>query len=267
MTVARNQLLAEAPILQVKNLVKSYGALRVTNDVSLSVRHRELHAIIGPNGAGKTSLINQISGELSSHSGTVVFNGVDVTPFEVHDRAKRGLMRSYQITSVFEHFTVMENVMLAALGTKSHAFGFWKPLMQRKEFHPHALEALRATGLDARAGSAVSDISYGERRQLEVAMALASQPKFLLLDEPMAGMSPQECATVVALLKQLKQQYGILLIEHDMDAVFALADRVTVMVDGKVLLSGTPDEIRNHPEVRSVYLGDGEGMATSGGVH
>jgi branched-chain amino acid transport system ATP-binding protein len=176
-------------------------------------------------------------------------------------------MRSYQITSVFEHFTVMENVMLAALGTRSHAFGFWKPLMQRKELLPHALEALKATGLDTRAGSAVSDISYGERRQLEVAMALASQPKFLLLDEPMAGMSPQECATVVSLLRQLKQQYGILLIEHDMDAVFALADRVTVMVDGKVLLNGTPDEIRNHPEVLNVYLGDGEGLATSGGAH
>jgi len=254
-------------MLQLRNLVKSYGALRVTNDVSLAVNHRELHAIIGPNGAGKTSLINQISGELSSHSGAVFFDGQDVTAYEVHERAKRGLMRSYQITSVFEHFSVMENVMLAALGTKGHAFGFWKPLMQRKELVPHAKEALKATGLDVRADVAVSSISYGERRQLEVAMALASQPKFLLLDEPMAGMSPQECLIVVALLKQLKLHFGILLIEHDMDAVFALADQVTVLVDGQVLLSGPPEEVRNHPEVRSVYLGDGDGLATAGGVH
>lgn len=254
-------------ILQIQNLVKLYGALRVTNDVSLSVGDRELHAIIGPNGAGKTSLINQISGELASHSGRVIFDDRDVTQNSIHERARMGLLRSYQITSVFEHFTVLKNVMLAALGTRGHAFGFWKPLMERNELAAPALEALVAAGLEHRADAPVASISYGERRQLELAMALASKPKFLLLDEPMAGMSPQECATVVALLRRLKRSYGILLIEHDMDAVFALADRVTVMVDGRVMLSGTPDEIRNHPEVRSVYLGDGDTATPIGGVH
>lgn len=244
------------PLLKVDGLVRSFGALRVTDNVSLSVADRELHAIIGPNGAGKTTLINQISGELPPDAGRVVFDGTEVTRLRVQQRARAGLLRSFQITSVFERFTVLENATLAALGTRANGFGFWQPLMKRRDLVEAAQQALTATGLDAKADSPVEAIGYGERRQLELAMALASKPKFLLLDEPMAGMSPQESAVVVELLKKLKQSYGILLIEHDMDAVFALADTISVLVNGRILLQGPPSEIRDHPEVRAVYLGE-----------
>jgi branched-chain amino acid transport system ATP-binding protein len=244
------------PLLDIKGISKRFGALKVTDDVTLQVSAGELHAIIGPNGAGKTTLINQISGVLKPDSGQVVFDGVDVTPLKVQHRARAGLLRSFQITSVFERFTALENATLAALGTRDHAFGFWKPLMERKSLVEVARQALQDTGLASQAGIAVEELSYGERRQLELAMALAAKPKFLLLDEPMAGMSPQESGVVVELLRTLKQRYGILLIEHDMDAVFALADTISVLVNGRIIVQGTPDEIRDNPEVRAVYLGE-----------
>ena len=245
-------------ILRTESLVKRFGGLLVTDAVSLDVRPGELHAIIGPNGAGKTTLINQLSGEMASSEGKVWFDGTDVTGLPVHARARLGLLRSYQLTSIFEDFTVRENATLAAIGAQEHGWRFWQPMLARSAQVRAADEALQACGLAARAGVPAADLAYGERRQLELAMALAAQPKFLLLDEPMAGMSVQESGAVVAMLARLKGRYGILLIEHDMDAVFALADRITVLVYGKVLFTGTPDEIRNHPEVRAVYLGEEE---------
>ena len=245
-------------ILRTQALVKRFGGILVTDAVSLEVRPGELHAIIGPNGAGKTTLINQLSGEMASSEGQVWFDGADVTGLPVHARARRGLLRSYQLTSIFEEFTVRENAVLAAIGAQEHGWRFWQPMLARSAQVRAADDALQACGLAGRAEMPAAALAYGERRQLELAMALAAQPKFLLLDEPMAGMSVQESAAVVAMLAGLKGRYGILLIEHDMDAVFALADRITVLVYGKVLFTGTPDEIRNHPEVRAVYLGEEE---------
>lgn len=243
-------------ILCTESLVKSYGGLLVTDHVSIDVRQGELHAIIGPNGAGKTTLINQLSGELASDSGKVVFAKQDVTALPIYERARSGLLRSYQITSIFEDFTARENCALAAMGTTQHAFRFWRPMLRRTTLITAADEALQAAGLVERTDVLASELGYGERRQLELAMAIAAGPRFLLLDEPMAGMSPQESSAVISLLRSLKGNYSILLIEHDMDAVFALADRITVLVYGKVIFTGTVDEIRNHPEVKAVYLGE-----------
>jgi len=242
--------------LRTEGLVKRYGALLVTDDISLDIAPGELHAVIGPNGAGKTTLINQLSGELSADDGTIRFEGTDITALPVHQRARRGLLRSYQITSIFEDFSVRENAALAALGSRGHAMRFWQPMLADAPSLAAANEALAAAGLRARADVPAGELGYGERRQLELAMALAAKPKFLLLDEPMAGMSVQESAAVIELLKGLKGSYTILLVEHDMDAVFALADRISVLVYGRVMFTGTPDEVRNHPEVRAVYLGE-----------
>jgi branched-chain amino acid transport system ATP-binding protein len=242
--------------LQTEGLVKRYGALLVTDDVTLDIRPGELHALIGPNGAGKTTLINQLSGELSPNAGRIHFDGRDVTADPIHRRARSGLLRSYQITSIFEEFTVLENAALAALGARRQAWGFWRPLLADAQARAAAEEAVDSAGLVAEAHTTAGELAYGQRRQLELAMALAAGPKFLLLDEPMAGMSVQESAAVTALLQRLKRRYTILLVEHDMDAVFALADRITVLVYGKVMFTGTADEIRAHPEVRAVYLGE-----------
>jgi branched-chain amino acid transport system ATP-binding protein len=242
--------------LQTQGLVKRYGALLVTDQVSLDVRAGELHAVIGPNGAGKTTLINQLSGELAADEGRVVFDGRDVSALPVHQRARGGLLRSYQITSIFEEFTVTENAVLAALAARRHAWQFWKPMLADAPARAAAEAAVAAAGLAAQADVPAGELAYGQRRQLELAMALAAEPKFLLLDEPMAGMSAQESAAVTALLRGLKGRYTILLVEHDMEAVFSLADRITVLVYGRVMFTGTPDEIREQPEVRAVYLGD-----------
>ena len=242
--------------LQTEGLVKRYGALLVTDDVSLDVRSGELHALIGPNGAGKTTLINQLSGELRPNAGRIRFDGQDVTAEPIHRRARSGLLRSYQITSIFEEFTVLENAALAALGARQSAWGFWRPMLADARARAAAEQAVEAAGLTALADTVAGELAYGQRRQLELAMVLAAEPKFLLLDEPMAGMSVQESAAVTALLQGLKRRYTILLVEHDMDAVFALADRISVLVYGRVIFTGTPDEIRAHPEVRAVYLGE-----------
>ena len=245
-------------LLQTDALTKRYGAILVTDKVSLDVRDGELHAIIGPNGAGKTTLINQLSGELRPDSGRIRFSDADVTPLGINARARMGLVRSYQITSVFDVFTVLENATLAALGARTHAFRFWHALLGDRDALAAANEGIAAAGLSARSQVLASGLGYGERRQLELAMALAARPKFLLLDEPMAGMSVQESASVVALLKTLKRQYTILLVEHDMNAVFALADRISVLVYGRLMVTGTPEEIRANEEVRAIYLGDEE---------
>jgi branched-chain amino acid transport system ATP-binding protein len=243
-------------MLTTQSLSKRFGALVVTDAVSISIERGELHAIIGPNGAGKTTLINQLSGELPSESGRVLFDDKDVTALPIEGRARCGLVRSYQITSIFEEFTVLENATLSALGAKQHAMRFWKPMLANRTAVQAAHQALVDTGLAERADVLAGELAYGERRQLELAMSLSSGPKFMLLDEPMAGMSVQESAAVTNLLLRLKGRYTILLVEHDMSAVFALADRISVLVYGKVLFTGTPDEVRSHPEVRSVYLGE-----------
>ena len=242
--------------LQTEGLVKRYGALLVTDHVSLDIRAGELHAVIGPNGAGKTTLINQLSGELAADEGRIVFGGQDIGAQPVHQRARAGLLRSYQITSIFEEFTVAENAVLAALAAKRNAWRFWKPMQDDAAARDAAEAAVAAAGLANHADAPAGELAYGQRRQLELAMALAAEPKFLLLDEPMAGMSVQESAAVTELLRGLKGRYTILLVEHDMDAVFALADRISVLVYGSVMFTGTPDEIRAHPEVRAVYLGE-----------
>ncbi len=245
-------------LLQTQRLTKRYGALLVTDEVSLDIRAGEIHAIIGPNGAGKTTLINQLSGELRPDSGTLTFAGDDVTRLGIHARARRGLVRSYQITSVFDEFTVLENATLAARGARADAFSFWQPLISDRTAVAAAESGITAAGLTSRSAVLASELGYGERRQLELAMALAAQPKLLLLDEPMAGMSVQESAAVVALLQSLKGRYTIVLVEHDMNAVFALADRISVLVYGRVLMTGTPEEVRASDEVRAIYLGDEE---------
>jgi len=197
-----------------------------------------------------------LSGELRSSAGRIRFDGQDVTTDPIHRRARSGLLRSYQITSIFEEFTVLENAALSALGARQHAWRFWRPMLADARARAAAEEAIEAAGLTAFAAILAGELAYGQRRQLELAMALAAGPKLLLLDEPMAGMSVQESAAVTALLRGLKRRYTILLVEHDMDAVFALADRISVLVYGRVMFTGTPDEIRAHPEVRAVYLGE-----------
>jgi branched-chain amino acid transport system ATP-binding protein len=243
-------------LLTVTGLVKRFGGLLATDHLDLDVRPGEIHAIIGPNGAGKTTLINQLSGELAPNEGTIVFNGIDITGEPPFRRALGGLARSFQITSVFAEFTALENVMLAVQGASGHSFSFWRPALGDSALTGPAREALARAGLAGLEHTPVSTMAHGVRRQLEIAIALAMRPKLLLLDEPMAGMSQQESAAVVDLLRQLKGTYGIVLVEHDMDAVFALADRITVVVYGRPIACGTPDEIRANAEVRLAYLGD-----------
>ncbi len=248
--------LLSPPLLSTDSLVKRFGGLAATDGLSLSVAEGELHALIGPNGAGKTTLIGQLSGELTPDSGTIRFDGRDVTRLPVHKRARRGLERSFQITSIFPSFTALDNVALAVQAHAGHSFRFWRDAGRDRRLTDPARAVLERVGLGARADTRADALAHGEKRQLELAMALATGPRLLLLDEPMAGMGPEDSARMVELLQELKGGVTILLVEHDMDAVFALADRITVLVRGKDLASGTPAEIRNDPAVREAYLGD-----------
>ena len=243
-------------MLDIRLLTKRYGGLLATDQVSLSLAPGELHAIIGPNGAGKTTLIGQLGGEVAPDSGSIQFDGQDITALLPAQRALRGLARSYQITSVFPEFSVLENVALAMQAHRGHSFGFWTPMLKQPELVAPALRAIEQAGLSHRSAAMVSELAHGERRQLELAMVLVAEPKLLLLDEPMAGMSHQESGNVVRTLQGLKGRYTMLLVEHDMDAVFALADRISVLVYGRIIASGTPQEIRNNDEVKIAYLGD-----------
>ena len=244
------------PVLQVTNLMKSFGGVCATDNVELSVAPLQTHAIIGPNGAGKTTLISQLSGDLAPDEGEIRFKGRDITHVSPYRRSHLGLARSFQITSVFMDMTVLQNVALAVQGHRGHSFRFWKPAGKDPEIVVPAMATLEQVGLEARASDPASAMSHGERRQLEIAMALATEPDLLLLDEPMAGMGPEESATMVETLKGLKGEKTMLLVEHDMDAVFALADCVTVLVYGRVIASGAPQDIRNDEAVRRAYLGD-----------
>lgn len=245
-------------VLQVEQLVKRFGGLLATDHVSLTLEPGELHAIIGPNGAGKSTLIGQIGGEITPLSGRVLLASEDITHLGPAARALRGLARSYQITSVFPEFSVLENVLLALQAHDGHSFGIWSPLLGERALVDAAQAAIEQVGLAARAGSRVADLAHGERRQLELAMVLAPAPKLLLLDEPTAGMSQTESAMVTSLLRGLKGRFTILLVEHDMDVVFSLADRISVLVYGRIVASGTPDQISGNPQVREAYLGDEE---------
>jgi branched-chain amino acid transport system ATP-binding protein len=247
------------PLLQIDRLSKRFGGVIASDDVVLDVAVGELHAIIGPNGAGKTTLIGQLTGEIAPNAGRIVLGGQDITALPAWRRSAMGLARSFQITSLFLGFTAEDNVALAVQAHAGHSFRFWRNARTENELRAPARAALARVGLAARADQVVANLSHGEHRQLEIAMALATGPRMLLLDEPMAGMGPEESVRMVALLRELKQDLTILLVEHDMEAVFALADRISVLVYGRVIATGTPEAIRANEEVRQAYLGDDDG--------
>ena len=245
-------------LLSVRGLSKRYGALLVNADIDLDVAHGELHALIGPNGAGKTTLVHQLSGLLRSDAGSVRFDDEDVTALDMPARARRGLVRSFQITSILPDYTVLENVALAAQARGRSSYRFFGRVADDAALNAAAAEALARTGLSARAGLLAGALSHGEKRLLEIATALALQPRLLLLDEPFAGLGAEESIAGVELLKTLKPEFAIVLVEHDMDAVFSLADRISVLVNGRILASGAPAAIRRDANVRAAYLGDEE---------
>ena len=243
-------------LLQVDDLSKAYGAVVACDAVSLAVDRRTTRAVIGPNGAGKTTLVAQIMGAIAADGGAITFDGRDITGMPPHRRAKLGLARSFQVTSIFPNFSVRDNVALAVLGHDGHGFRFWRPLRHEAHVFERADAALARVGLLPRAGLRAGALAHGEQRQLELAIALAAEPRLLLLDEPMAGMAPDEAQRLVGLLSSLKSELAILLVEHDMDAVFALADCITVMAGGRVIADGSPEEVRADPAVKAAYLGD-----------
>jgi len=245
-------------LLQIEGLSKRFGGVVASDDISLDVPKRELHAIIGPNGGGKTTLIGELAGEIVPDDGRIRFDGDDITGLSIYRRSALGLARSFQITSLFLDFTALDNVALAVQAHSGHSFRFWRNARRDPELREPACAALARVGLAQRADVMVANLSHGEHRQLEIAMALATKPRMLLLDEPMAGMGPEESARMVRTLRELKQELTILLVEHDMEAVFALADRITVLVYGRVIASGTPEAIRANVEVRQAYLGEQE---------
>ena len=246
-------------VLETRSLVKRFGGLTATDHVSLTLMPGEVHALIGPNGAGKTTLVGQLTGELLPDSGSVLLEGVDVTRLPVAARARRGLGRSYQITQFCADFSALENVAMAVLARSGSPYGSWRPLRAQRQIIDQAHAALDLVGLAAQADVAAGAMAHGEHRQLELAMALALEPRLLLLDEPLAGMSGAESEVMVALLGRLRGRYPILLVEHDMGAVFTLSDRISVLVYGQVLACGTPEQIRRNADVRVAYLGD-EGL-------
>ncbi len=244
------------PVLRTDALVKRYGGLLATDAVSLELYHGQIHALIGPNGAGKTTLIKQLAGEIRPDSGRIFLDDLDVTDLTCDTRARRGLARSYQITSVIHDLTALENVMLAVQALQGHSFRFWQSVHADKCLTAPAMAMLERVGLANKAHAPANAMAHGEHRQIELAMALAAQPKVLLLDEPLAGTSPVEAEAMTTLLASLKNDYAILLIEHDMQAVFALADTVIVLFYGKVLMQGTPEQIKQSAAVREAYLGE-----------
>ena len=246
-------------ILNISNLSKTFGGVVATDHLNLEIKQGELHAIIGPNGAGKTTLIAQLSGETLPDSGEIIFREENITGLPPFKRSRLGIARSFQITSLMLEMDVIDNITLATLAQDNHSYKFWKPARDDIDLQKSALNALKEIGLEERAFEKVGNLSHGEHRQLEIAMALATQPHLLLLDEPMAGMGTEEGRKILKILQKLKRRKTILLIEHDMDVVFALADRITVLVYGRVIASGSPQSIKEDEKVREAYLGsDGE---------
>jgi branched-chain amino acid transport system ATP-binding protein len=246
------------PILDVRGLVKRFGGLLATDHVDLTVRPGEIHALIGPNGAGKTTLISQLMGELRPDEGTVELDGTTIDGVTTAQRVSLGLARTFQITCLLPDYTVLDNVAIAVQVRQGHSFRFWRDVRRETGLRDEAFSYLSFAGMEGRSGELVANLSHGEQKQLELAVALATNPRLLLLDEPMAGLGHIESQQMIGMLRDLKERASMLLVEHDMDAVFALADRVSVLVYGRVIATGTVDEIRDNPEVRTAYLGEGD---------
>jgi branched-chain amino acid transport system ATP-binding protein len=243
-------------LLRVAGLTKRFGGLVATDGVSLEVHAGEIHALIGPNGAGKTTLIHQLSGTLAPDAGSIHFRGEEVTRLSAHERVLRGLARSYQITSIFRPLSVVENLALAVQARSGSSFRFWRPVRAERSLYEEARAIAARVGLAEKIDETAAALAHGEQRQLEVGLAAATRPCLLLLDEPMAGMGPEESEQLIPLIAELREHTAILLIEHDMDAVFRLADRISVLVSGRVIATGSPAEIRANAAVRQAYLGD-----------
>ncbi len=243
-------------LFSVQSLTKHFGGLCATDNLSLDIFQGELHALIGPNGAGKTTAISQFSGELKPDAGFFKYRGKDIGHLNVEQRARLGIVRSYQITSIFHHLTVVQNVMLAVQAKSGSHYHFFADINRDRQLYQPAMQFLAMTGLDHRASLRAEYLSHGEKRQLEIAMVLATDPELLLLDEPMAGMGLEESARMIEFIRSLKRRYTILLVEHDVNAVFELADRISVLVYGRIIATGSAAEIQSHPEVRAAYLGD-----------
>ena len=245
------------PLLDVQGLSKRFGGVQATDHVNLQVQLGEVHALIGPNGAGKTSLVSQLAGQVQPDSGRIVFAGEDITRLAPHQRARRGLARSFQITRLFKTFTVLEHLALALQAVQGSSLRAWAPAWRERRLAEEAHALLPGLGLQGKGGAAIDALSHGERRSLEVGMAVAARPRLVLLDEPMAGLGPEESQRMEALIQHLRAQTTLLLIEHDVDAVFRLADRVTVLVSGQVVASGAPQDVRRDEKVIAAYLGQG----------
>jgi branched-chain amino acid transport system ATP-binding protein len=243
------------PILDVRGLHKRYGAVHATQDLSIDVREGEVHALIGPNGAGKTTLMKLLSGQIQPDGGRIFLRGMDITRLPMHRRTLLGMGRSFQITQVFDHLSVEDNLALAVQAHTGHSFRFWRNVRRDPGLMASTRAALERCGLEERAEESAGSLSHGEKRQLDMGMALAGNPTLLLMDEPMAGMGPGGTVKMTELIMELKGSVSLLLVEHDMDAVFALADRITVLVYGEAIATGTPDEIRRHGGVEEAYLG------------
>ena len=249
------------PLLAIRGLTKSFGGLRATDGVDLDVREGETRAIIGPNGAGKTTLIGQLAGDLRPDAGAIRFAGRDVTRLDAPVRSRLGLARSFQITSIFRNFSALDNVALAVQAHSGHSFRFWRPAHAERALREPARAVLESVGLGARADVLAANLAPGAQRQLEIAMALAAKPRLLLLDEPVAGMGLEESQRMVRFLGAFKGRVTIVLVEHDMDVVFSLADRISVMVYGRIIATGTPEEVRGNEQVRKAYLGEDAAFA------
>jgi branched-chain amino acid transport system ATP-binding protein len=243
-------------MLELRAVSKRYGGVVATDDVTLDVVRSEVHALIGPNGAGKTTLIGQISGVLATEIGRIIFNGTDITHLPAHARVAAGLARSYQITSIFRRYSVLENLAFAVQARSGSSFRFWRPVTAERTLFDEARAIAADIGLAERENAVAATLAHGEQRALEVGLALATRPQLVLLDEPMAGMGPPESRAMLALIQRIRSRVTVLLVEHDMDAVFRLADRISVLVNGRVVASGVPAAIRNDPAVRQAYLGE-----------
>jgi branched-chain amino acid transport system ATP-binding protein len=243
-------------VLSLRNLSKRFGGVVAVDGVTLDVAAGEVHALIGPNGAGKTTLIHQISGSLACDQGQIVFLGNDLTKTKAHERVRAGLARSYQITSIFRRFSVLDNLALAVQARSGSSFSFWRPVAAETALFDEARRIASQVNLTQKVDSVASTLAHGEQRALEVGLALATRPKLLLLDEPMAGMGPEESNRMIELIGRIRVEVAVLLVEHDMDAVFRLADRISVMVNGRLIATGFPEQIRMNAQVRKAYLGD-----------
>ncbi|MBN9497402.1 MAG: ABC transporter ATP-binding protein [Alphaproteobacteria bacterium] len=246
------------PLLSIESLYKTFGGLTATDNLTLDVRAGEVHALIGPNGAGKTTVINQLTGELAPNAGRILLDGQDITALPVHARVHRGLGRTFQIVQLMGTYTALDHVALAVQAHQGHSFRFFRAARDDRSLRDPAYALLERVGLKARADEPVASLSHGERKQLELAVALAMEPRLLLLDEPMAGLGAVESAQMVELLQSLKGRFAMLLVEHDMEAVFSLADRISVLVGGRAIATGSTADIQADPAVRIAYLGEGD---------